>query len=175
VPVSYKATETSWRPAHIHLRISSANHQDLITQIYFKGDPYLTKDSSSSAPDAVNRILEITKNSKNEKTVKFTIVMAEAFPLNDEGFTRICGLYELGKKGNAEFRREDDLLFLKFNGQLVEALAYKGNNTFEGGVGYIKVKFELVASGETKVTISKNDFDDFSKVQTFEGVKFLKY
>lgn len=77
--------------------------------------------------------------------------------------------------GNAEFYREDDLLFLKLNGQMMEALTYKGNNSFEGGIGYIKARFELLASGETKVVISENEFDDFSKIQTHEGVKFLKY
>jgi hypothetical protein len=174
VPVSYKATETSWRPAHIHLRVSSSDHQDLITQIYFKGDPHLQEDPSSKSSDAVNRILEITKNASNEKVVTFDIVMAKAYPLNDEGYKRICGLYKMDN-GNAEFYREDDLLFLKLNGQMMEALTYKGNNSFEGGIGYIKARFELLASGETKVVISENEFDDFSKIQTHEGVKFLKY
>ena len=50
VPVPYKAdqnNEASWRPAHIHVRVSSPMQQDLITQIYFKGDKYNDKDSSS--------------------------------------------------------------------------------------------------------------------------------
>lgn len=37
VPVPYKANpdnEASWRPAHIHMRVSVADQQDLITQIY---------------------------------------------------------------------------------------------------------------------------------------------
>ena len=37
VPVPYKDGE-GWRPSHIHFRISSNDHQDLITQIYFEGD-----------------------------------------------------------------------------------------------------------------------------------------
>ncbi len=48
----------------------------------------------------------------------------------------------------AEFTREDDLLILKLNGQIMEGLAYKGNNSFEGGIGFNKVKFELIANGE---------------------------
>jgi protocatechuate 3,4-dioxygenase beta subunit len=58
VPVPYKANpnnEASWRPAHIHIRVSSDSQQDLITQIYFKGDKYLDKDRSSAAPQAVKR------------------------------------------------------------------------------------------------------------------------
>src|SRR5687767_8899971 len=40
-PVGYPAGPDSdvYRPAHIHLRISGKEQQDLITQIYIKGDP----------------------------------------------------------------------------------------------------------------------------------------
>ena len=47
LPVPYKADpkdESSWRPAHIHLRVSVPNQQDLITQIYFKGGKYVETD-----------------------------------------------------------------------------------------------------------------------------------
>jgi catechol 1,2-dioxygenase len=174
VPVPYKAGETEWRPAHIHLRISSGSHQDLITQIYFKGDPHLKEDSGSASPNAVNRILEIGRNSKNEKMVNFDVVMGNAFPLDDASYKRICGLYGIGD-GTAEFYREDDLLFLKMNGWLREGLSYKGNNTFEGGIGVIKAKFELVADGSTKVVIYRANYYDLARVSTLEGVKILKY
>lgn len=176
VPVPYKASATSWRPAHIHLRISSADHQDLITQIYFKGDPYLAGDTSSASPQSVNRILDMTKNSANENVVKFDVVMRKAFPLDDAGYRRITGLYAL-EKGNAEFIKDGDLLFVKLNGHLLEGLAYTGNNTFEGGLGHMKAKFELLANGETKATITIGDYDsaDPSKIKTLEGTKFLKY
>jgi protocatechuate 3,4-dioxygenase beta subunit len=176
VPVPYKASPTLWRPAHIHLRISSADHQDLITQIYFKGDPYLAGDTSSASPQSVNRILDMTKNSANENVVKFDVVMRKAFPLDDTGYRRITGLYAM-EKGNAEFIKDGDLLFVKLNGHLLEGLAYKGNNTFEGGLGHMKAKFELLANGETKATITLGDYDsaDPSKIKTLEGTKFLKY
>src|SRR5688572_24608995 len=74
VPVPYKTSPTSWRPAHIHLRVSSPNHQDLITQIYFKGDAHLAADTSSASPQSASRILEITKNTSGVKVVKFNIV-----------------------------------------------------------------------------------------------------
>ena len=62
-PVAYPVEEGSsvFRPAHIHMRISSEGQQDLITQIYFKGDPYLDSDPSTRPPLSVNRILSITK------------------------------------------------------------------------------------------------------------------
>jgi hypothetical protein len=108
--------------------------------------------------------------------VKFDVIMRKEISLADEVYKKITGLYEL-EKGNAEFTKDGDLLMAKFNGQLVEALVYKGNNTFEGGLGYIKVKFELMEKGETKAIISRGRYDegDLSKVTTQEGIRFLKY
>ena len=176
VPVAYKASDTQWRPAHIHLRVSSSNHQDLISQIYFKGDPHLSEDSSSSSPLSAHRILEIQKNQQGEDTVSFDIVMRETFPLDPSMYNKITGLYQL-ERGNVEFIQDGDLLFVKFNGQLQEGLAYKGNNTFEGGLGYIKTKFELLPDGGSKVIITMGDYDggDLAQVKTLEGTKFLKY
>jgi catechol 1,2-dioxygenase len=176
IPVPYKDGEI-WRPAHIHLRVSSADHQDLITQIYFKGDPHIDKDPAAASPLAVNRILEIKKQSNKESEVRFDVVMGKAMILADSAYKKITGLYKL-KNGFTEFNREDDLLMMKHNGQLVEALLYKGNNTFEGGLGYVKVKFELLADGNVKSVIQMGDWEsgDFTKsVMTEEGLKFLKY
>ena len=71
---------------------------------------------------------------------------------------------------------EDDLLFLKLNGQLIEALSYKGDNTFEGGLGYIKVKFTLLPQS-SQVVITRGDYDtnDMNKLSMFKGEGFLKY
>jgi len=176
VPVPYKATETMWRPAHIHLRVSSPEHQDLISQIYFKGDPHLQDDTSSASPQASHRILEIRKNKKGEHDVNFNIVMQKTFPLDPDVFDKVTGLYEM-EKGNVEFSKKDDLLFMKRNGQLVEALVYKGDNTFEGGLGYIKVKFDLMPKGDAKVVVSMGKYDEgnLDAITTMEGTRFLKY
>ena len=176
IPVPYKDGEI-WRPAHIHLRISSADHQDLITQIYFKGDKHIEKDAAAASPLAVNRILEISKPAGKEGEVRFDVVMGKAQVLEDSAYRKITGLYKL-KNGFAEFNREDDLLMMKYNGQLLEALTYKGNNSFEGGLGYVKVRFELLAEGGVKTVIEMGDWEsgDFSKaVMTEEGLKYLKY
>jgi len=175
VPVPYKDGE-NWRPAHIHMRISSADHQDLITQIYFKGDPHIINDTAAASPLSVNRILDIQKNAANENEVKFDVIMGKSFPLDDAGYRKITGLYQL-KNGMAEFNRQDDLLFMKLNGQLMEGLVYKGNNSFEGGFGMNKVKFELLANGDVKTFITM--WDSWSKDNRFlekhEGIKVLKY
>ena len=79
--------------------------------------------------------------------------------------------------GNPEFSMNDDLLFMKRNGQLVEALAYKGNNTFEGGLGYIRAQFELKQNDAANVTVSMGNFGtgDLDKRRTMQGTRFLKY
>lgn len=176
IPVPYKDGET-WRPAHIHFRISSADHQDLITQIYFKGDPHIEKDPAAASSMAVKRILDIKKNASKESEVKFDVVMGKSFPLDDAGYRKITGLYQL-KNGKAEFNREDDLLLMKYNGQLMEGLSYTGDNTFEGGLGYVKVKFDVLADGGVKATINFKDWDinmANAKTTTEEGMKYLKY
>ena len=166
VPVPYEASPDSWRPAHIHLRVSSPTHQDLITQIYFKGDPHLDSDSSSSSPTAINRILKITEK-EGVKNVTFDVIMAQSIPLDDAVYNKISGLYELND-GMVEFYREDDLLMMKRNGQISEGLIYQGNNTFEGAMGWRKVRFELLDNGGITAKLSQGS-------RTLEGTKILKY
>jgi protocatechuate 3,4-dioxygenase beta subunit len=172
VPVPYKVNpdddNSAWRPAHIHMRISVAKQQDLITQIYFKGDKHIQEDYASSSPQAVSRILDISTDPSGNKIVTFNIVMNKEFPLNAEVYNRITGIYRMDNDNMIEFHREDDLLFMKRNGQLVAGLKYIGDNTFEGGLGYPKVKFELLEKGGTKavVELPRNKIT---------GEKFLKY
>ena len=174
VPVPYKDGD-DWRPAHIHMRISSKGHQDLITQIYFKGDPHIAKDASAASSQSVNRILEIKNNSLNKNAVKFDVVMGKSFALNDAGYKKITGLYRL-KNGMAEFIREDDLLLLKLNGQFMEGLVYKGNNSFEGGLGFNKATFEIMTNGDVKTKITMWDMGANQRfLELHEGIKVLKY
>jgi len=169
IPVPYTVGGVGrYRPAHIHMRVSSSDHQDLITQIYFKGDPHLKEDSSSASPLAINRILDITKNSSNEKSVRFDIVMRKEFPLDPSVYKKITGLYSIDDKKMLEFFNDGDLLFVKADGLMVAALAYTGNNQFEEAGGY-KIQFELLAAGGAKAKIT----DENGKVE--EGIKYIKY
>ncbi len=43
VPGRYRAGRT-YRPAHIHLRVSHPEGRTLVTQVYFRGDPELERD-----------------------------------------------------------------------------------------------------------------------------------
>jgi catechol 1,2-dioxygenase len=43
-PGRYKVGPRQWRPAHIHYMISASGYKTLVTQLYFKGDPYNDSD-----------------------------------------------------------------------------------------------------------------------------------
>ena len=76
----------------------------------------------------------------------------------------------------AEFTREDDLLFLKINGQYMEGMVYKGDNLFEGGIDANQAKFEIVDNGDVKCMIRLWDFPtDKSFLELHEGIKVFKY
>ncbi|MES1221127.1 MAG: hypothetical protein ABUT20_36840, partial [Bacteroidota bacterium] len=173
MPVPYAAGQTFIRPAHIHMRISANGVQDLVTQIYFKGDKYIDGDSSSSDPKSLNRILDMSKNEKNEKVVKFDIYLKEEYVLEASAFKKIAGLYEMNDKSMTEFYRDGDQLFAKINGQIMEALDYTGNNSFLGGLAQTKAQFELLSNGSTKVKVSYLGND--KKWIEIDGAKLLKY
>lgn len=171
MPVPYKADpndEESWRPAHIHMRVSVPDQQDLITQIYFAGGKYNNTDPWAAAPQAVSRILNITKDASNTDEVVFNVVMRKEIPLDQKVYDRVTGLYDTGDDKFVEITQNDDLLFMKRNGHIVAALSYVGNNTFEGGTGNPKATFELLPDGGTKVVIRAGD-------ETHTGTKYLKY
>ncbi|HTE33832.1 MAG TPA: hypothetical protein VK666_25800 [Chryseolinea sp.] len=171
IPVPYKADqndEASWRPAHIHMRVSVPNQQDLITQIYFKDGKYNDTDPWAATPEAVHRTLKIEKNSAGQDTVTFDVVMAKEFPLNNEVYKKITGIYQMDNGTAVEFSKNDDLLFMKRNGQLWAALRYVGNNTFEGGSSSPKVTFEILAKGGAKAVLTSGG-------KTSSGEKYLKY
>ena len=176
MPVPYEASPGNWRPAHIHFRISSPNQQDLITQIYFVGDSNITTDGSASSPQSIHRILDVQTEKNGNKAVRFDIVMQDEFLPGNDVYKRITGLYQMDA-GIAEFTRKDDLLYLKLNGQYMEGLSYKGNNTFTGGLNFASAEFELLPDGGAGVKISIGDFTNLKtgKVTVTKGKKFMKY
>ncbi len=155
-PIPYLAVPgtTKWRPAHIHLLVSGEGQQDLITQVYLEGDPHLKEDIGSMSPEAIKRILKITKNSKNEEGVNFNIVMAKEFKPDKVVFDKLVGTYKMSDDSLMEFYKKDDLLFMKLNSQIWEGLSYKGNNSFSGGANNsATVTFQLLTAGDVKVKV----------------------
>ena len=172
LPVPYKADpkdDASWRPAHIHMRVSVPNKQDLITQIYFKGGKYVETDKWASSPKAVNRILNISESKPGEKEIVFNVIMGKAIPLDEKVYDKVTGLFDVGDNNFIEFIKNDDLLFMKQNGQLRASLKYIGNNSFEGGIGYPIATFELQKDGAVKVVVQR------TADKILNGTKVLKY
>lgn len=68
-----------YRPAHIHFRVSEKNNKELISQIYFKGDPHIEKDPWASKEKAKLRVLPISlEDIKGNLTVNFDIYLSPA-------------------------------------------------------------------------------------------------
>jgi len=177
IPVPYTTNESksNYRPAHIHMRISGKGEQDLVTQVYFKNDPYLEKDYASRSPQAIHRIMEIKKNSKNENAIIFNVVMTKEVLLDDAGFQKIVGLYQMNEKTMVEFYRSDDLLFVKINGQIDDALYYKGNNSFKDALDTTRIRFEPQENGETKFFVEYIPDPDKGDWVKGTGKRLLKY
>ena len=63
-----------FRPAHIHFRVTAKGSQELISQIYFQGDPHITDDPWASKKKAKHRILPISlEDTKGNLSVVFDI------------------------------------------------------------------------------------------------------
>lgn len=66
-----------YRPAHIHYRVTAKDSEELISQIYFKGDPHIVEDPWASQKKAKQRILPIApEDTKGSLTVNFDIYLA---------------------------------------------------------------------------------------------------
>lgn len=172
-PVAYPVEENStiFRPAHIHMRISVPGMQDLITQIYFTGDPHIEGDPSTKSALAVNRILSIRRRSDSASEIKFDIVLKKEYLPGDEVFRKVCGVYKMNNNSMMEFYRDGDLLFYKINSQIWGGLSYAGNNIFAGGVNDTQARFELLPQGKAKV-----QFHFIRRRKTeLEGTKLFKY
>ena len=67
-----------YRPAHIHFRVTEKDSKELVSQIYFRGDPNITKDPWASQNKAKLRILQITPEDINGNlTIRFDIYLKE--------------------------------------------------------------------------------------------------
>jgi len=72
IPGRYLNGDT-FRPSHIHFRVTADQHKELVSQIYFKDDPYIESDPWASDPEAKMRILPLQEDIEGIKTVIFDI------------------------------------------------------------------------------------------------------
>lgn len=70
---------STYRPSHIHFKITPPGHDTLITQLYFQGDPYITTDGAASITsgsfDATHRIIPLITNSNGELEGTWDIII----------------------------------------------------------------------------------------------------
>lgn len=67
-----------YRPSHIHYRVTEKNSKELISQIYFQGDPNIIQDPWASQEKAKLRILQITPEDINGNlSINFDIYLKE--------------------------------------------------------------------------------------------------
>jgi len=65
-----------YRPAHIHFRVTAQHSRELVSQIYFHGDPHITEDPWASQEKAALRILPIVLEDINGSlAVNFDIAL----------------------------------------------------------------------------------------------------
>ncbi|MBL0045636.1 MAG: T9SS type A sorting domain-containing protein [Flavobacteriales bacterium] len=72
---------SQYRPKHIHFKVTKPGFPDLVTQLYFEGDPYIAADPWASQPDAVLRIIPLNDIGGGQSEGMFDIVL--------DGFTSI--------------------------------------------------------------------------------------
>ena len=70
---------STFRPSHIHFKITPPGFNTLITQLYFEGDTYIPTDAAASitsgAFDATNRIIPLVSNSNGELEGTWDIII----------------------------------------------------------------------------------------------------
>lgn len=65
-----------YRPSHIHYRVTGENSRELISQIYFEGDPHIEKDPWASKDKAKLRVLPIVpEDTKGNLVINFDIYL----------------------------------------------------------------------------------------------------
>lgn len=66
------------RPAHLHCKVRAPGHQELTTQVYFAGDPWLDLDVVGAAkPSLVTELEKVTDTDSHAYRCRFDFVLAE--------------------------------------------------------------------------------------------------
>jgi catechol 1,2-dioxygenase len=136
LPVPYGSGD-NYRPAHFHMMISAEGYQPLVTQLYFTGDPWIEKDSSSSSPAAKRRILEVQNLKDGSKKVEYNVSMAKKLAVEPASMGLLVGNYTSEKDANnkLDLFRKDSQLWIKgdkTNGMPFGLnLEFVGDNTFQ--------------------------------------------
>jgi protocatechuate 3,4-dioxygenase beta subunit len=162
LPVPYDVGGTK-RPAHFHLMITAAGYMPLVTQLYFTGDPWISKDPSSRSPAAKKRILEVQTAQDGRKKVVYDVILAEKLAVESASLDRLTGSYvcEKDKTITCEFfKRNHTLWYNASYGKKLDPygmdLEFVGNNTFRSPSLPSDIRnefvFEVLNTGAIKCT-----------------------
>jgi len=114
VPVSYpipsdgtvgrmisKLGRHPYRPAHLHIRINAPGYAELITALYFKGDPYLTSDAVFGVKSSLIVEPEIINDLSISKARGFKEPKPHAYLKQDFVLATVDEVAELRKKAGS--------------------------------------------------------------------------
>lgn len=76
-PGAYRIGPNAWRPPHIHYLVRHTGHQQLVTQLYFRGDPHQREDQFIKN-SLIIELREQSVRNTSYKTGTFDIVLAAA-------------------------------------------------------------------------------------------------
>jgi protocatechuate 3,4-dioxygenase beta subunit len=149
------------RPAHFHLMITAEGHQSFVTQLYFTGDKYISKDNWASSSRAKNRILPVQTLNDGSKKIMFDVSIASKLSADPASIDKFTGAFitEKDRTKEIEFFKKDNMLWVK-NEVFGVALEYLGNNKFqprnmpESGRTYL---FEILSTGTVKLTYTNQN------------------
>lgn len=69
-----------YRLAYINIRVTSPNSKELVSQIYYMGDPQIEKDPWASAENAKMRIVQLfPENIKGGLSINFNIYLYDGY------------------------------------------------------------------------------------------------
>ena len=162
LPVPYDTGAGFIRPAHFHLMITAPGYQPLVTQLYFSGDPHISKDLSSASPAAKRRILDIQTLAGGTKKVLFDLSLSDKLAVEPAAMGKLAGIYidEKDTTNTTELFVQNNILWMR-NNVFGENLQYIGNNTFQvGGLpsGMSQTfLFELMTEGSVRLMTTSVD------------------
>ena len=74
-PGRYMTSPTTWRPAHVHYWVRRKGYKELVTQLYFQGDPYNATDAYIK-PSLIREIEHRKNGSQTYELITFDVVLA---------------------------------------------------------------------------------------------------
>lgn len=173
IPVPYNVGNGRIRPAHFHMMISADRYQNLITQLYFTGDPNISKDPSASSPAAKRRVLDLQNGANGEKAILFNVTMMEKLPADATVIDRLVGSYTHtdDAKRKEDLYKKDGMLWLKDESSINGGypLEYSGNNTFEHYGRQSKFRFTVQKDGS--LTLSYSGLTWTKSIESWEAIK----